>query len=230
MERLVYKFAMKFIPVLLPIVNVILWVVVFLLNKSTPIANGLEWLPYAIIQIVISTLLGIWIKKLNFGANNDELTGLYNRRYLNARLAEEIARIKRTQSSLSLILIDADNFKQVNDTYGHLIGDEVLARLGDILRVNTRIIDIAARWGGEEFAIIMPETDLKGAHAFAERLRRTVEDYDFGFQVTISLGIISDCNELSLDELLTKADEALYTAKEQRNRVVAYTKFGYCET
>jgi len=116
------------------------------------------------------------------------------------------------------------------DTHGHLMGDKVLTKLGDILKINTRSIDIAARWGGEEFAIIFPETDLNGAKTFAERLRRKVENYDFGFQVTISLGIVSTSDELSLDELLTQADEALYAAKEKRNIVVTYSKLRYCET
>lgn len=138
--------------------------------------------------------------------------------------------MKRTQSTFSLILIDIDNFKKVNDTNGHLMGDEVLKKLGYILKQSTRSIDIVARWGGEEFAIILPETDLNGAKTFAERLRKTVENYDFGFQVTISLGIVSTCDVLTLDELLTQADEALYTAKEKKNIVVTYSKFEHCET
>jgi len=245
MDRLLYKvtsvIAMKFvalkkqisyfIPVLLPVVSVILCVIVFLLDQFIKIPNELVfWLPFVVIQIVISTACVILIKKLNYGAHNDELTGLYNRRYFNYKLAEEISRVKRTQSTLSLILIDTDNFKKVNDTHGHLMGDKVLKKLGDILKLNTRSIDIAARWGGEEFAIIFPETDLKGAKTFAERLRRKVENYDFGFQVTISLGIVSTSDELSLDELLTQADEALYAAKEKRNIVVTYSKLRYCET
>jgi len=224
------KQIIKSISILLPILSVILWVVVFLLDEFTDIHNVLVWLPLIGIQIVISTTCAILIKELSYGAHNDELTGLYNRRYLNSRLAEEISRAKRTHSALSLILIDTDNFKQVNDTHGHLMGDKVLVKLGDILKLDMRNIDLVARWGGEEFAIILPETDLNGAKTFAERLRRTVENYDFGFQVTISLGIVSTYDGLSLDELLTQADEALYTAKEKRNRVVTYSKLGYCET
>lgn len=218
----------NFTPILLPIVSVILWGVAFLLDEFTNMLHELVWLPFVVIQIVISTACGVSIKKLYYGAHNDELTGLYNRRYLNYRLAEEISRVKRTQSTVSLILIDTDNFKKVNDTHGHLMGDEVLKKLGDILKSNTRSIDIVARWGGEEFSIILPETDLNDAKIFAERLRKTVENYDFGFQVTISLGIVSTCDELSLDELLTQADEALYTAKEKRNIVVTYPNLRYC--
>lgn len=217
-------------PVILIVFSFVLWVVAFLLDVLMNIPNLLVWLPMLGIQIVISTTYVILINKLHFIAHNDQLTGLYNRRYFNFMLAKEISRIQRTKSILTLILIDIDNFKKVNDTHGHLMGDDVLKKLGYILKSNTRNIDIVARWGGEEFAIILVETDLDGAKIFAERLRKTVENYDFGFQVTISLGIVSTCDDLSLDELLTQADEALYAAKEKKNRVITYSKLGYLET
>ncbi|WP_425804686.1 GGDEF domain-containing protein [Desulfitobacterium sp. Sab5] len=217
-------------PVILIVFSFVLWVVAFLLDVLTNIPNLLVWLPMLGIQIVISTTYVILINKLHFIAHNDQLTGLCNRRYFNFMLAKEISRIQRTKSILTLILIDIDNFKKVNDTHGHLMGDDVLKKLGYILKNNTRNIDIVARWGGEEFAIILVETDLDGAKIFAERLRKTVENYDFGFQVTISLGIVSTCDDLSLDELLTQADEALYAAKEKKNRVISYSKLGYLET
>lgn len=215
---------MKSIPVLLPIANLIICIAVFLTHKYAETAPRSVWLSFIIIQLGISTYCGILIKRFHFGANCDELTGLYSRRYLNSRLGEEIERAKRTHSSFSLVFIDTDNFKAVNDTYGHLTGDKVLRKLGEILKSNTRSIDIVARWGGEEFAIIMPETNLDGAITFAERLRRTVENYDFGFRVTISLGVVSPHEEITIDELLTRADIALYAAKEKKNRVVNYSK------
>ncbi|WP_156922814.1 GGDEF domain-containing protein [Desulfitobacterium metallireducens] len=225
------KWIIKFIPILLPILSAILCAIAYLLDEFAEISNKfILWLPFGVILVLISMTCGILIKKLYFGAHNDALTGLYNRRYFNYKLDDEISRIKRTQSVFSLILIDIDNFKKVNDTNGHLMGDEILKKLSCILKQSMRSIDIVARWGGEEFAIILPETDLNGARTFAERLRKTVEKYDFGLQVTISLGIVSTCDDLTLDELLTQADEALYTAKEKKNKVVAYSKFGYCET
>lgn len=223
MSQMLKKQLIKTSPILLPLVNAALWGGALILHKFFNILNSfVEAMPFIILQIVISWLCGVFIKKLNYGANNDDLTGLYNRRYLNTRLEEEIERLKRTKGSLSLILIDVDSFKQVNDTYGHLVGDKVLAKLGEILKHSTRRVDIVARWGGEEFAIIMPETDLSGAKTFADRLRRNVENFDFGFQVTISLGVVSDFKGSSFDEILTRADEALYRAKENRNRVVIY--------
>lgn len=215
---------MKSIPVLLPLANLIICIAVFLTHKYAETAPRSVWLLFIIIQLGVSTYCGILIKRLHFGANCDELTGLYSRRYLNSRLGEEIERAKRTHSLFSLVFIDTDNFKAVNDTYGHLTGDKVLRRLGEILKSNTRSIDIVARWGGEEFAIIMPETKMDGAITFAERLRGTVENYDFGFKVTISLGVVSPHEEITIDELLTRADIALYSAKEKKNRVVNYSK------
>lgn len=218
----------RFIPILLPIVSFVLCVVVFLLDEIKQISNELLfWLPFTLIQIIIAMTCGLLIKEYYNGAHKDALTGLYNRRYLNGKLLEELSHVGQTHSELALILIDIDNFKKVNDTHGHLMGDIVLKKIGEILRSDSRHIDIAARWGGEEFAVILPETALNYGYKFAERIRKEVEDCDFGFKVTISSGVVSTYNEVSLDELLTQVDQALYLAKEKKNIVVAYPKLGY---
>jgi len=161
-------------------------------------------------------------------ALNDSLTGLYNRRYLTAHLAALMDRTMRTGKALSLLMIDVDHFKIVNDTYGHAIGDEVLIAVGERLSRHLRSFDTVARWGGEEFVVVMPEAEPRVAHAVAERLRARIADepipvkHEVGqLSVTISIGIAISGDGLdNPDDLLRAADGAMYEAKRQgRNRV-----------
>ncbi len=157
----------------------------------------------------------------------DGLTRLYNKRYLLESLEKEIARAKRYGRLLSLIMIDIDHFKHINDRYGHLTGDAVLKELGKIILNRVRQEEVAARYGGEEFVIILPETDIKGARAVAESIRRIVERHVFEFEgqalrVTISAGTAEYDPERhsTPKDLIMDADEALYRAKNNgRNRV-----------
>lgn len=151
----------------------------------------------------------------------DELTLLYNRRYVLKRLNEEIERGKRYNHVFSCIMIDIDYFKKVNDTFGHPVGDVALRNIGELMRKNLRAVDIAARCGGEEFLLILPETDLSGASAVAEKLRRLVEyggasdSLPAGLKLTISIGVAEYPDDGdSRDKLVKAADEALYSAKE----------------
>lgn len=151
----------------------------------------------------------------------DELTLLYNRRYALKRLDEEIERANRYNHIFSCIMIDIDYFKKVNDTFGHPVGDIALKNLGELLRKNLRAVDIAARCGGEEFLIILPETGLSGAEAAAEKLRKLVEcggcsdGLPEGHKLTISLGIAEyPTHGNSRDKLVKAADKALYSAKD----------------
>ncbi|MDQ3929503.1 MAG: diguanylate cyclase, partial [Chloroflexota bacterium] len=169
--------------------------------------------------------------KLNKLATYDELTDLYNRRAILQRLHEEIARSRRYQQPVSLVLLDVDHFKTVNDTYGHDVGDEVLRRLAQLLREHVRGVDFPARFGGEEFAVVLPNTDLQGARRAADHLRqllvRTPVSVTLGdgteeqLGVTASFGVASTCGAGAEDmELIKAADEALYRAKRNgRNRV-----------
>ncbi|MBW2109188.1 MAG: diguanylate cyclase [Deltaproteobacteria bacterium] len=161
----------------------------------------------------------------------DPLTGLFNRGYLMDRLPEELNRAKRYNHPLSLVICDIDRFKNVNDTYGHLAGDEVLRRLATCLKGSVREgIDWIARYGGEEFFIVLCETELQGAMAFSERLRRTImTDLSVVWEghrisVTASFGITnftpSTDQDISTEALIKEADRCLYLAKEEgRNRV-----------
>jgi diguanylate cyclase (GGDEF)-like protein len=157
----------------------------------------------------------------------DPLTGLYNRRYLYERLGTELRRAQRYHRPLSLILVDLDHFKGVNDEYGHQQGDVVLARFGRLLVESLREPDVACRYGGEEFAVILPETDPDQAIAVAEKLRRRLKERDvvddLGENViTISQGIASfpSADIGNENDIVKKADDALYAAKNGgRDRV-----------
>lgn len=159
-------------------------------------------------------------------ATTDVLTGLLNRRYFDRRIIEEIARANRHKSNLSLALFDIDHFKQINDTYGHTVGDKILKELGEIILINTRESDIAARYGGEEFALILPETTQIEASELLERLRQLVENHtffkdDIPIAVTISVGIAQCHPDYSTEDFIEQSDSALYRAKGTgRNRVV----------
>ena len=155
-------------------------------------------------------------------AQTDALTGCSNRRALSERLEAEVDRVKRYDRTLALLLVDLDTFKDVNDTRGHLAGDGVLRQLGDILRREARSVDIVARYGGDEFVVVVPDTDTEGAVIFAERLRVRIAEYDFAeagdpLYVTVSIGVASmpaDGAE-SADAFIGQADRARYAAKDE---------------
>lgn len=154
-------------------------------------------------------------------AATDGLTGLKNRRSLQEDLASNIALFTRNLQPLSLLLLDIDRFKKINDTYGHLTGDRVLQGLAIILKGESREGDVAARYGGEEFALILPATDQDGAKKIAERIRLCVESADWTDQtITISIGIATLIPGDTVSTLQSRADRALYSSKNNgRNQV-----------
>lgn len=156
----------------------------------------------------------------------DSLTGVYIRRYFFERLEEEMERSRTYNLTFSFLMIDIDDFKKCNDTYGHLVGDVVLKDAARLMKENVREIDLVARYGGEEFAIVLPETGTEGAIQAAERIRKTIEThlfkaYDEKLNVTISAGVAVYPNDAeTVAELVEKADEALYRAKRSGKNVV----------
>ena len=171
-------------------------------------------------------------QKLHQISIEDSLTGVYNRRYFDDRIEHEIARTKRFGRDLAFAMIDIDFFKHYNDTAGHLAGDKALATIGKIIRESIRETDLPFRYGGEEFALILPETAGESAAAVAERIRSAVEKHEFqggasqpNGALTVSVGastLGNDCHFLL--ELISAADRALYKAKSSgRNRVVAHS-------
>ena len=163
-------------------------------------------------------------------AITDNLTGLYSRGYFDHFLDLEIKRSHRQKTPVALLMIDIDNFKQINDTFGHLAGDKILKQLGDLIRFNIREIDLAARYGGEEFAVVMSNTDTQEAEKAAERIRQSIQENGFADSnsiVTVSIGIaLFPLDAKSMDELIEKADTSLYKAKRDgKNRVCVHSKF-----
>jgi diguanylate cyclase (GGDEF)-like protein len=154
----------------------------------------------------------------------DGLTGIFNRRYFELRMAEEIERARRYDSGMGVIMIDIDQFKRLNDEFGHLLGDEVLRQVSSILHQQLRKIDVVCRYGGEEFAILLSQTSPQHSLAVAEKLRRMVETWQFPGvprPVTISAGTANYPDHgTTRDELVKAADAGLYAAKQSgRNRV-----------
>ncbi|MBI4308693.1 MAG: GGDEF domain-containing protein, partial [Candidatus Omnitrophica bacterium] len=168
-------------------------------------------------------------KEIETLAITDASTGVYTRRYFLERFEEEIKRAQARKTAVSFLMLDVDHFKKVNDQHGHLTGDEVLAQIGGALKESVREIDIAGRYGGEEFCVVLPETDAAGAMLVAERIRKSVakkaiKAYDATLHVTVSTGIASFPADGKLpEELIDKADWSLYRAKSQgRNCTVAF--------
>lgn len=163
--------------------------------------------------------------ELDFAARHDGLTELFNRREATRRLQMEYERYQRTQRPFSVLLIDIDHFKHLNDTHGHEAGDQALKQVAGVLRESSRKMDMAARWGGEEFLILLPETTLADAGVIAQRIRQhtaalSIPFGDTELRVTFSAGLADIMGFRDLDELLREADALLYEAKQQgRNRI-----------
>jgi diguanylate cyclase (GGDEF)-like protein len=161
-----------------------------------------------------------WTEEQASEARIDALTGLANRRALEEILSAEISRAQRFEHDLALVVLDLDRFKEINDSFGHAAGDVMLRAVSRLLTSLARQGDTVARWGGEEFVVVLPETDLPGAQRFAERLRRTIELHEVGdMKTSASCGVATMLPEDSAEQLLGAADRALYQAKSNgRNR------------
>jgi two-component system, cell cycle response regulator len=196
------------------------------------------------VQVGLSTILKLtyqdkieeqFQKQLYESATRDDLTGLHNKKVLLERLGVEFAYCIRHEVPLSLCMFDIDNFKQVNDRWGHVAGDAVLSQLGKLVRKATRPEDAVCRYGGEEFAVLLREIDAPNAYVFAERIRKRVERASFSFndesggaqviRITISVGVatLSEISQYAtVEELVVAADKHLYAAKQAgRNRVAS---------
>ncbi len=166
-------------------------------------------------------------ESLHHLAYHDNLTGLYNHRYFHDQLRSEFERARRYGRHLSVIMLDVNGFKEVNDRYGHLAGDELLSFLGRLLAENVRSCDTAARYGGDEFVLILPETDAEAAGSIATKIRQMVSrrrDWGAGILVDVALEVSTGVGTYpddakSSEELLARADRALYASRQRRGTV-----------
>ena len=186
------------------------------------------------VPAIASLFLGLLSGRIYFlkevvskAAFTDPLTGLSNRRSIHERLVEVFALAKRYQNVFSLIILDIDNFKRINDCHGHLLGDQVLKEIGETLKSWCRESDYCARWGGEEFLVLLSNTGLDGATKMAEKVRQIMEKRNFTEvgRVTCSFGVAEYTEGISsYNKVLDQADLALYKAKNQgKNRVEAFS-------
>lgn len=198
--------------------------------------SALDTAYVAIITAMLTLILLAGLVAYKFAATfektavTDGLMQIYNHKYFKQRLEEEVARARRYGSATSIVFLDIDFFKRVNDTYGHATGDLVLKQMAKWVTESTRTTDVVARYGGEEVAVILPHTGLAGAQEFAERLRIKVsEQYihdpeeNAKFRVTVSVGVAQWEKGLTMMDLIKRADAALYHSKNTgRNRVTIY--------
>ncbi len=201
--------------------------------SSTPLGVDEESIIKSILSVLVmvigsSRTLKRTLTELDYRANQDPLTGLYNRRHFNSFLEKELERSKRHNHELCVLMLDLDNFKGINDSYGHLCGDTVLKDIAGIITKKIRGDDLATRLGGDEFAIVLPETNSTGAHHVAEELKKAIEEHQFSdkhdFLITASIGLVAyPAHSTSITELLSNVDIALYQAKaDGRNTVCDY--------
>jgi diguanylate cyclase (GGDEF)-like protein len=216
----------------IPLVDGKLWLIHRVSQANVGLKAAIRALPYWIIVMFILVLAYLLMrlresmKEVSRLATTDALTGTLNRRGFAFEATVLLAHCRRRDKSVCLLVLDVDSFKSVNDRYGHAVGDKVLKFVADALRDLVRDEDLISRFGGDEFLVLFPETDLAQAEAVAERVRAYIEaeviDTETNCQVTVSIG----CTQISVDEDLARAiarsDDALYVAKDKgRNRVVA---------
>ncbi|MES0490497.1 MAG: GGDEF domain-containing protein [Leptospirales bacterium] len=213
--------------------------VIFVAITATSQFYFLMKIPFAVtnytapilVAIIFGLLFGkieILKQKLVQASITDPLTNMHNRRWINEKIESCMSYTARYKKPFAIILIDIDHFKKINDTMGHQVGDIILTEVATIIQSSTRMADYTARWGGEEFLIVLPETDLTGARKHAERIRWAIENNEFSnsIHMTASFGVTQNSEEeTSMITLMDKADKALYNAKNNgRNLVETFSE------
>ena len=218
----------KYTSVVLAVLGSVIGMFIYLIHDSVfpnnpVLSHIIAGLLFSLVPGTAGFICGRLIHSLHYSAHRDQLTNLWNSRYFYSQITKQIATMKKTESSFCMAMIDLDDFKVINDTYGHVVGDEVLRGIGTILTRNIRDSDIVIRLGGDEFVIIFPDTIIEKASAMAERLRGIIESSRECRDVTISIGVLLVECDVEVDELLKMVDDTLYKAKKTKNLVVLNT-------
>ncbi|HWR43447.1 GGDEF domain-containing protein [Sporomusa sp.] len=212
---------LKSLPVILGILGLLFGLSCYLLEKHA-ISNEWHyfyWSVFFIIQTIVGVAYGLLIRRLYHLVYTDSLTQLWNRKYFFEMLKQEL-RCPDANATTFLFMLDMDNFKCINDTYGHQAGDEALKTLAAVLQDNTHPSGFAARLGGDEFALLLRNTTEETVYARADTIRKTVNSQLAVYNSTISIGIVSSTAATSSDKLLALADQALYSAKVHKDCIV----------
>jgi len=219
------KLLIKFFPILSSVFILLLHILGYIATLYLPnYLMLLIWLSSGCIDIIFILKLGKVTRSFHKAMYIDTLTQLNNRDFFYVSISDLMEKLKKKTSHISLLMIDLDNFKNINDTYGHTAGDEILKQLSNVLKYNIRTIDIATRWGGDEFVITLPGVNINDAFKIADRIRRNIHSHDFSYnniflKVTASIGITSVGNEVDISAFIDAADSALYKAKTSKNSV-----------
>jgi diguanylate cyclase (GGDEF)-like protein len=230
MEDTMGKVYLNYAPLTLMILGMGVGVTGYIINFYIPYSVArLLWFLATILFAALGLRSGEIVRSLYHNLYNDVLTGLRNRRFFYLNLSHEMKSNVEYNKPITLLMIDIDNFKSINDTYGHIVGDKVLKDMACIFKDNARESDTVVRWGGEEFSIILPNTDSIMATRIAERIRKKIESYEFSygytsFKATVSIGTVTINNTMHAEKIIDFADKALYKAKEKKNLVVQYEK------
>lgn len=227
------KVYLNYAPLTLMILGMGIGITGYIIDFYIPYSVAkLLWFLVTIVFAALGLRGGEIVKGLHYNLYNDILTGLRNRRFFYLNLSYEMKNNINNKKPMTLFMIDIDNFKAINDTYGHIVGDKVLKDMACIFKDNTRASDTVVRWGGEEFLIILPSTDTVMAEKIAERIRKSIESYKFNydcisFKATVSIGTVTIDKTIHPENLINLADKALYKAKEKKNLVVKYEELIY---
>ncbi|MGB3752148.1 MAG: GGDEF domain-containing protein, partial [Arcobacteraceae bacterium] len=199
--------------------------IIFRVNVKSFVFNS----KHIVISFTDITDLKHYTYELQYQATHDNLTKLFNRQKFNDELEKEIIRENRYVHGLCLMMLDIDDFKNINDTYGHDIGDVVLKEISKVILHSIRVTDYPCRWGGEEFMVLLPETQFDDGYNIAEMIRANIEKYEnsiFTNPITVSVGIAEfEVNKDNIDTFIKKVDISMYDAKKTgKNKVVKYEK------